>query len=132
MRRLPQIPTLALIFAVFASPACGWWDAGHMQIAYVTYKHLDGPVKDKVDALLRLNKDYDKWSAAKAGSFAEFMIARSDDVAEDLLSVTDKKAETTKHTTAKKLYLKFRDGAKKNVIEAIPDLGKTIAAQLRG
>jgi S1/P1 Nuclease len=66
MRRLPQIPTLALIFAVFASPACGWWDAGHMQIAYVAYKHLDGPVKDKVDALLRLNKDYDKWSAGAA------------------------------------------------------------------
>lgn len=37
--------------------------AGHMQIAYVAYKKLDAPVKDKVDALLKLNKDYAKWTA---------------------------------------------------------------------
>jgi hypothetical protein len=49
-----------------------------------------------------------------------------DDVAEDLLSVTDKRAENTTHTTAKKMYLKMRDGAKKNVIEAIPDLARLV------
>lgn len=31
-----------------------------LQIAYVAYKHLDAPVKDRVDALLRLNPDYAK------------------------------------------------------------------------
>jgi hypothetical protein len=45
------------------SPARAWWDAGHMQIAYVAYKKLDPPVKDKVDVLLRLNPDYGKWTA---------------------------------------------------------------------
>jgi hypothetical protein len=34
-----------------------------MQIAYVAYKHLDASVKDKVDALLKLNADYSKWTA---------------------------------------------------------------------
>jgi len=63
MSRFAQLSALALVLALFASPASAWWDAGHMQIAYVAYKHLDGPVRDKVDALLRLNKDYDKWSA---------------------------------------------------------------------
>lgn len=46
-----------------SSVAWAWWDAGHMQIAYVAYKHLEAPVKDKVDALLKLNKDYPKWTA---------------------------------------------------------------------
>lgn len=45
------------------TPAAAWWDAGHMQIAYVAYKHLDPQVKDRVDALLRLNPDYPKWTA---------------------------------------------------------------------
>jgi hypothetical protein len=32
-----------------------------MQIAYVAYKRLEVPVKDKVDALLKLNPDYANW-----------------------------------------------------------------------
>jgi hypothetical protein len=34
-----------------------------MQIAYVVYKQLWDPVRDKADALLQLNKDYAKWTA---------------------------------------------------------------------
>jgi hypothetical protein len=45
------------------SAAWAWWDEGHMQIAYVAYKHPDASVKDKVDALLKLNADYLKWTA---------------------------------------------------------------------
>jgi hypothetical protein len=53
-----------IIFAMTPlSPALAWWDGGHMQIAYVAYKHLDAAVKDKVDALLKLNPDYAKWTA---------------------------------------------------------------------
>jgi hypothetical protein len=48
---------LLVLFALPSYPARAWWDAGHMQIAYVAYKNLDAPIKDKVDALLRLNKD---------------------------------------------------------------------------
>lgn len=46
--------------------AKAWWDEGHMQIAYVAYKHLDPSVKAEIDALLKLNKDYPKWIAGAA------------------------------------------------------------------
>ena len=88
-------------------------------------------VPEVVDALLddwlgKLQPHYDKWSATKSSSLSDFLTARSDDVAEDLLTVTDERAAKTSHTTAKKMYLKMRDGAKKNVVEAIPDLAKMI------
>jgi hypothetical protein len=56
---------LAALVAILAGgrPAGAWWDAGHMQIAAVAYKYLTGPAKDRADALLRLNKDYAKWTA---------------------------------------------------------------------
>src|SRR5262245_23767940 len=63
MRRTILASALISFVGVYVSPACAWRDAGHMQIAYVAYKHLDAPVKVKVDALLKLNADYSKWTA---------------------------------------------------------------------
>lgn len=100
--------------------------------AYATIKTIKrGFVPGVVDALLddwlgKLQPHHDKWAAGGSGTFAEFVIARSDDVAEDLLQVTDERAAKTSHTTAKKAYEKMRGGAKKNVIEAIPDLARLI------
>lgn len=93
-------------------------------------------VPEVVEALLddwlgKLQPHYEKWSAAPANtSFSDYVIARSDDVAEDLLKVTDERAEKTTHTTAKKMYFKMRDSAKKNVVEAIPELSKLIEKHL--
>lgn len=92
-------------------------------------------VPEVVDALLddwlgKCQPHYDKWSASKTTSFTDYLVARSDEVAEDLLSVTDDRAAKTSHTTAKKMYTKMRDGAKKNVVEAIPDLAKMIEKHL--
>ena len=105
--------------------------------AYALIKGLKKTfVPETVDALLddwlgKLQPHYDKWSSAPATtSFTDYVIARSDDVAEDLLKVTDERAERTSHTTAKKMYLKMRDGAKKNVAEAIPDLAKMVERHL--
>jgi hypothetical protein len=100
--------------------------------AYATVKAIKRRfVPEVVDTLLddwlgKLQPHYDKWSATKPSSFTDYLVARSDDVAEDLLSVTDQRAQNTSHTTAKKMYLRMRDGAKKNVIEAIPELAKLI------
>ncbi|MDB4963761.1 MAG: hypothetical protein JWP01_3760 [Myxococcales bacterium] len=100
--------------------------------AYATIKAIKKKfVPETVDALLddwlgKLQPHYDKWSAAKTSSFSEYVVSRSDEVAEDLLSVTDARAEKTSHTTAKKMYSRMRDGAKKNVVEAIPELSKMI------
>jgi len=78
------------------------------------------------DWLTKLQPHYDKWEAGGTGTFAEFVISRSDDVAEDLLSVTDQRAKKSEHGTVKKLYEKNRSSAKKNVVEAIPDLARMV------
>jgi hypothetical protein len=93
-------------------------------------------VPEVVDSLLddwlgKIQPHYEKWAAAKTSTLSDFMVARSDDISEDLLSVTDQRAEKTTHTTAKKMYLRMRDGAKKNVIEAIPDLAKMLEKHLK-
>jgi hypothetical protein len=104
--------------------------------AYATIKAIKKRfVPEVVDGMLdewlaKLQPHYDKWSASKPSSLTDFLVARSDDVAEDLLSVTDGRAERTTHTTAKKMYGKMRDGAKKNVIDAIPDLGRMLEKHL--
>jgi hypothetical protein len=96
-------------------------------------------VPEVVDSLLdewlgKLQPHYDKWSAQasqpSARTLSDFFVARSDDVAEDLLSVTDSRAEKTSHTTAKKMYLRMRDGAKRDVVESIPQLAKMLEKHL--
>lgn len=104
--------------------------------AYATIKAIKKKfVTETVDALLddwmgKIQPHYEKWVATKPSSFSDYIIARSDDVAEDLLSVTDARAEKTSHTTAKKMYMRMRDSAKKNVVEAIPELSKMIERHL--
>lgn len=104
--------------------------------AYATIKAIKKRfVPEVVDSMLddwlgKLQPHYEKWSATKPSSLSDFLVARSDDVAEDLLQVTDERAEKTTHTTAKKMYLRMRDGAKRHVVEALPDLGKMLEKNL--
>jgi hypothetical protein len=105
--------------------------------AYATIKAIKKRfIPEVVDSMLdewldKLQPHYDRWSASKTSSFSDYVVARSDDVAEDLLAVTDGRAARTSHTTAKKMYGRMRDGAKKNVIESIPALGKMIEKHLK-
>ena len=104
--------------------------------AYATIKAIKKKfVPEVVDALLddwlgKLQPHYDKWAQTKPSGFADYMISRSEDVAEDLLSVTDARAEKTSHTTAKKMYARLRDSAKKNVVEAVPELSRMLERHL--
>jgi hypothetical protein len=104
--------------------------------AYATIKAINKKfIPEVVDTMLdewlgKLQPHFDRWSANKTSSFSDYVVARGDDVAEDLLSVTDSRAAKTSHTTAKKMYGRMRDGAKKNVVEAIPALGKMIEKHL--
>lgn len=104
--------------------------------AYSTIKAIKkGFVEETVDTMLdewlaEIQPHYEKWEATKPTSLESFMVARGDDIAEDLLKVTDRRAERTSHTTAKKMYGKMRDGAKRNVVEAIPDLAKLLEKNL--
>jgi len=107
-----------------------------IRASYATIKALKKRfVPEVVDGLLddwlaRLQPHYDVWAAGTGSSLTEFLTARSDDVAEDLLAVTDARAEKTSHTTAKKMYLKMRPSAKRNVVEGIPELSKLIERHL--
>jgi spore coat protein CotH len=110
-----------------------------MKTAYATIKTVKAKfVPEVVDTMLdewldKLQPHYEKWQVARGSTtntFADYVTARSEDVAEDLLSVTDKRAEKTSHTTVKKLYGKMRDSAKANVVEAIPALAKLIEVKL--
>lgn len=104
---------------------------------YATVKTFKrGFVPSVVNALLddwlnKLQPHHDKWASGGQGTFAEFVIARSEDVAEDLLSVTDQRAKKSEHGTVKKLYEKNRGSAKKNVVDAIPDLARMIERHLQ-
>ncbi len=104
--------------------------------AYATIKAIKKQfVPEVVDALLddwlqKMQPHYDKWEAAKPGTFSSYIIARSEDVAEDLLAVTDERAAKSSHGTAKKMYQRMRDTAKKNVVEAVPDLARLIERRL--
>jgi hypothetical protein len=107
-----------------------------LKAAYATIKAIKRRfVPEVVDGLLndwldKIQPHYDKWAAAKQSTFADYVIARSDDVAEDLLSVTDARAARTTHTRAKKMYEKHRPTAKKDVIEAMPELSRMIERHL--
>jgi hypothetical protein len=104
--------------------------------AYATIKAIKKRfIPEVVDTMLdewldKIQPHYDRWSASRTSSFSDYVVARGDDVAEDLLSVTDARAAKTSHTTAKKMYGRMRDGAKKNVIEAIPHLAQMIERHL--
>ncbi|MCG8417870.1 MAG: hypothetical protein MJE77_08000 [Proteobacteria bacterium] len=105
--------------------------------AYATVKRIKkGFVTDVVDRLLddwldKLQPFYDDWSSnSGTRPLAEYLSARSEDVAEALLSVTDARVENTRHTTAKKAYHKLRGSAKKNVVEAVPPLSRLIERHL--
>ena len=104
--------------------------------AYATIKAIKKRfVPEVVDTMLdewlsKVQPHYERWLTNKSSSLTDYLVARSEDVSEDLLSVTDARAERTSHTTAKKMYARMRDGAKKNVIEAIPALARMIEKHL--
>jgi hypothetical protein len=63
---------------------------------------------------------------AGGGDFGAFLAARPDRSADALLAVTDARAKASTRESLKKLYEKLRPSAKKNVVEALPRLGKVI------
>jgi hypothetical protein len=105
--------------------------------AYKTVKAIKrGFIPGVVGALLdewvaKLEPYYAEHAAAGAGApFSSYVNGRKDAVAESLLEVTDARAQTTTHKTAAKMYGKLRPGAKVNVIEALPGLGRVVDGYL--
>ena len=57
---------LALPVILFSAQAEAWWDAGHMTVAAVAWPLLKPEVQKRVGELLKLNSDYDTWTAGAA------------------------------------------------------------------
>jgi hypothetical protein len=107
--------------------------------AYATIKAIKKRfIPEVVDQMLdewlaKIQPHYDGWQASQAtkpSKLTDYMTAHGNAVAEDLLSVTDVRAEKTTHTTAKKMYGRMRDGAKQNVIEALPALASMLEKRM--
>ncbi|MBH0118578.1 hypothetical protein M1M07_15875 [Rhodococcus sp. HM1] len=60
------------------------------------------------------------------GSFADFLVAREDEVSNALLGVTDERIAGSSKTAVKKVYDSLRGSAQKHVAEALPRLGALI------
>lgn len=73
--------------SVLILPSCAsaWWDEGHMQIAAVAYDRLEPAVREKVDALIKLNPDYSTWVAGyPADRVPQFAFVRAAIWADDI------------------------------------------------
>ena len=83
MRKLHRLLTLALLLILVSSvPSYGWFNGGHMSVAYVAYQQLTPQTRNRVNALLLLNPDRPNWLAlipkntsAKKRKMMIFMIA---------------------------------------------------------
>ncbi|MEV5651791.1 hypothetical protein AB0L57_26395 [Nocardia sp. NPDC052254] len=67
-----------------------------------------------------------QYQASGNGSFADLLVANSDEVAESLLAVTDSRADASSRPALKKAYSSLRSSAKKHVTEALPRLGELV------
>lgn len=89
-------------------------------------------VRDAVDKLIdrfveRLEPFYADWEGqGKPGSFESHIVGRPKEVANALLAVTDERARQVDAGMVKKTYEKLRPMGEKNVVAALPGLGRTI------
>ena len=65
-------------------------------------------------------------AAAAGQSPSDYFRAHASEVAEALLAVTDARAEGSKHGSVKGSYGKLRGSARKNVVSAVPGLGRIV------
>jgi hypothetical protein len=104
---------------------------------FATVKKLKpGFLSHAVDSLLPgfVNALEPLWAehrAAGGGDFGGFLAAHRDRAADALLGVTDARAKASSKESLKKVYDKLRPNAKKNVIEALPRLGRVIEKHAR-
>ena len=62
MHRYFSTLTLSTI-VLFRMPVLAWNNYGHMSVAYVAYQQLTPQVRDKANALLTKNPDFQNWVA---------------------------------------------------------------------
>lgn len=96
-----------------------------------------GIIRDSMDSLLddfvrRLEPFYAKHRSGGGDpkSFGNVLAGQRSEVADALLGITDDRAKRAKNETLRSAYSKLRPQAKKQVEEAIPRVGRTLAPHL--
>ncbi|MFH1809606.1 MAG: hypothetical protein ABIJ09_12735 [Pseudomonadota bacterium] len=74
----------------------------------------------------KLEPFYSQHKGAGGGNFTAYISPRASEVAEALLGITDARAARAENKTIKKTYEKLRPYGKKNVVEAVPGIGRLI------
>jgi len=59
--RARAVVAVCLLTVLSVSPAFAWNTKGHMVVAFVAYKKLNPTVRQRADALLRLNPSFKRW-----------------------------------------------------------------------
>jgi S1/P1 Nuclease len=95
------VTLIASLLFLNCEPARAWWDEGHMQIAYLAYNKLTPGVKERADALLRLNPDYAIWTVgAPAGMEKKYAFVHAATWADDIKAKPDYYDDQVKDSTA--------------------------------
>jgi hypothetical protein len=61
MKKSLRLVTSTLLLVTLSAPAHGWGNVGHMAVAHVAYKRLTPQVRERADALVRLNPRFRLW-----------------------------------------------------------------------
>jgi hypothetical protein len=62
------VAALGIVLAVCSARVWAWDDEGHMMVAAIAWKYLDDAHRARVGQLLKLNPDYEQWTAGVAPS----------------------------------------------------------------
>ena len=89
--------------------------------------HLLDDFVRRLEPFYALHRDA---NATNPKGFADFIAKRPSEVADALLGITDDRARRAKNPTLKSAYERLRPQGKKHVEEAVPRVGRTLAAHL--
>lgn len=67
-----------------------------------------------------------KYRESDAQNFASWGVGKEHDLAEALLAITDGKADHAKNKVLKKVYVKLRPNASKNIVDALPGVTRLV------
>jgi hypothetical protein len=89
-RKSSFIGAVLLISALAPKVAYAWWDEGHMQIAAFAYDRLSPEVREKADALIKLNPEYPRWIAGVPESLkAQYAFIKAATWADDIKGLVE-------------------------------------------
>jgi S1/P1 Nuclease len=62
-KRMLMTGLVFLLSATLIAPAYGWYNEGHMIVAYIAYQQLTPAAKTRANALIKMNPMYSTWAA---------------------------------------------------------------------